>query len=424
MSKLFVMSVDSLFTDDLADVRHLPGFERLLERSAIFENVYCVYPTLTYVCHSTIMSGCWPSRHGVPHNQRLDPRTNNRDWYWEYSNIKVDTIFDYAKEDGRTTAAVGWPVTAGSASIDDNIPEVWSVTDGRDLDEVYGRGCSPSGFSFYKANRDVLENNATPQLDQFDIACEEQIIHARHPDVMLTHQALLDHVRHEHGVHAPEVQDALACHSEWISRIMNALEEDGSLDDTYFVVLGDHGHLQVDYKICPNVLLEKAGLLEVDEHGAIRSWQAYVQSGGISAQLFVRDDETLSKACEALRPLVDNELVSEVFSHGEVDEQFHGVGAFTVMFEASPNHAFGDEAIGDLVTGADCSDYKYAVSTHGHLPFRGERPCFMIAGPNIVPGRYQGARLVDEAPTLMDLVGIPYDTNSVDGRSLAGTCSR
>ena len=38
-------------------------------------------------------------------------------------------------------------------------------------------------------------------------------------------------------------------------------------------------------------------------------------------------------------------------------------------------------------------------------------------GPGVVPGRYQGLRLVDEAPTLMRLAGIPYDANVLDGRS-------
>ena len=38
-------------------------------------------------------------------------------------------------------------------------------------------------------------------------------------------------------------------------------------------VLGDHGHLEVDYKLSAHVLLAKAGLLEVDEAGELSSWE-------------------------------------------------------------------------------------------------------------------------------------------------------
>ena len=125
MHHLFVMCVDALFTENLSDVRQLPGFAQVLQNAAIFEHVDCVYPTLTYVCHASIMSGCWPDRHGVPHNQILDPAIEDRNWYWDYSHMRVPTVFDYARHAGLSTASVGWPVTAGAPNIDVNIPEVW-----------------------------------------------------------------------------------------------------------------------------------------------------------------------------------------------------------------------------------------------------------------------------------------------------------
>lgn len=151
MHRLFVMSVDSLFTDDLPELRHLPAFSEVLGRAAVFEDVECVYPTLTYVCHASVMSGCWSDRHGVPHNQVLDPPTGDRDWYWGYSAMRVPTVFDWAKRAGLSTAAVGWPVTAGAEPIDSCVPEVWEadpevVCSGErlsaSLDEIYGGACT------------------------------------------------------------------------------------------------------------------------------------------------------------------------------------------------------------------------------------------------------------------------------------------
>lgn len=433
MHHLFVMCVDALFTENLSDVRQLPGFAQVLQNAAIFEHVDCVYPTLTYVCHASIMSGCWPNRHGVPHNQILDPAIEDRNWYWDYSHMRVPTVFDYARHAGLSTASVGWPVTAGAPNIDVNIPEVWEPDESvwgdperlaRRLDAIYERGCSPYGFELYERHRGLLQNNATPQLDEFDTACNEDIICELRPDVHFTHQAALDHARHEHGVLAPEVQDALRAHDGWICRCIDAMKEAGTYDDTIFVILGDHGHVRIDYKLSPNVLLERAGLLEVDNAGHVTAWRAYVQSSGVSGQLFVRDDAALAEACEALSPLAESGLITDVFTREEVRERYHEDGEFALMMEAAPNYGIGGDCVGKLVTPAGSSDYKYAVSTHGHLPFRGPKPPLIISGPGVVPGRYAGARLIDEAPTLMRLAGIPFDADALDGEDLFAEGSR
>lgn len=433
MHHLFVMSVDALFTENLADARHLPGFSEILPRAAVYEDVRCVYPTLTYVCHSSIMSGCWPEHHGVPHNQKLDPQTGDRDWYWDYASLKVPTLFDWAKRAGLSTGAVGWPVTAGAACIDVNVPEVWAADPAAlatpeatraALDDIYARGCSAAGLELYRRHGHLLANNHTPELDEFDIACLEDIIAAGQPDVLLTHQAMLDHARHEHGVLAPEATAALAMHGAWLERVIAAMKRAGTYDDTVFVVLGDHGHVRIDYKLSPNVLLARAGLLEVDGRGQVTSWRAYVQSSGVSGQLFLRDEDDLPAARAALAPLVERGLVTDVFTREQVRVLYHEDGEFSLMLEAAPNYGIGGDAVGELVTPAGSADYRYAVSTHGHLPFRGPKPPFVVAGPGVVPGHYAGARLVDEAPTMMSLAGIPYDAHALDGEDLTAPGSR
>ena len=55
--------------------------------------------------------------------------------------------------------------------------------------------------------------------------------------------------------------------------------------------MGDHGHLQVDYNICPNVLLAREGIVRTDGAGNIREWDAYIQSCGISAQVYIKKQE-------------------------------------------------------------------------------------------------------------------------------------
>ena len=416
--RLIVMCVDALFTTDLADVCRMEGFREILEDAAIYENIECIYPTLTYPCHATIMTGCWPDRHGISHNEKLSPAENNREWYWGYGNLKEKTIFDYARERGLTTAALEWPVTAGGP-IDYLLPEIWSYDpEDTQMREAILGGASEGAREIYEKNRHMLCWKENPRFDAFNVRCAVDMIHKYKPEVIFMHQSNLDHVRHVHGLHAPQVQEALRLHGHWIQEIADALKEEGLFEDTAFVILGDHGHLQVDYNICPNVLLKQEGLLETDEQGTVRSWDAYVQSAGISAQLFVKHEKDLGTVEDILKRLAEMGFVREIFTREQVKELYHLDGEFAFVAEAAANYAFGNAACGELIVGTDRSDYKFSVATHGHLPFRGEKPCFIVRAKDVPKGVYEGGRLVDEGPTMMKLLGLQEMAGEMEGRAL------
>lgn len=433
MPRLFVMTVDSLFTEELADARHLPGFSEILPRAAVFEHVDCVYPTLTFVCHASITTGCWPARHGVSHNQVLDPACEDAAWNWGAASIKVPTVFDYAKAAGLSTAAVSWPVTVGDPAIDVNVPEMWVSNEeawsgpdllAKALDDLYEKNCTEFGHELYLRHRDVIRYTDDPQPDEFDVRCVEDIIREVKPQVLFTHQASLDHARHFHGTRSPEARAALARHAEWVQRCINAMKDAGTYDETIFVILGDHGHVPIEARLAPNVLLRDAGLIDVGADGRVAGWRAYVLAGGASGQLFVASPDDLTVAIDALAPLLKDGLVSDVITREECEARFHEGGDFAVMLEAAPGYGIVGSVAGKVVTPSTDPDYYYAVSTHGHLPFRGPKPPLIIAGPGVEPGRYTGARLIDEAPTLMRLAGIPFDAAALDGEDLLAPGSR
>ena len=417
MSRLVVMCVDALFTTDLEDAARMEGFAAIMDHAGIYKNIECVYPTLTYPCHATIMSGCWPDRHGICHNEKLDPKTNNREWYWNYKDLTVKTIFDYAKENNLTTAAFEWPVTAG-ADIDYMIPEMWTYDHTPDMREVLLPNSSPAMKEIYEKNCHIMNWKENPRFDSFQVQCAVDIIHRYNPDVLFMHQSHLDHTRHVYGLHAPEVQEALRLHDGWIRQVIEALKEEELFEDTTFIILGDHGHLQVDYNICPNVLLAREGIVRTDGAGNIREWDAYIQSCGISAQVYIKKQEAEGIVLRLLGDLKDLGYVRDIFTKEEVKEKFHLDGEFSYMIEAAPNYAFGNAACGDLLAGTDTTDYKYSVATHGHLPARGDKPCFIVRGAGVPEGVFEGARLVDEAPTMMKILGLSYGEGEMDGAPL------
>src|SRR5699024_1834811 len=117
--------LDAFGASDLAFARTLPNFKLLLERSALVEKVETVFPSLTYMCHTSIVTGMYPHKHGIVHNTKLQPKRMSPDWYWYDRDIKVPTIFDIAHEAGWKTAAFLWPVTGRSKSIDYNVTEIF-----------------------------------------------------------------------------------------------------------------------------------------------------------------------------------------------------------------------------------------------------------------------------------------------------------
>ncbi len=82
-----------------------------MKQASWAEDILCCYPTLTYPCHVTISTGCWPDRHGICNNEKFQPLSKDRpEWYWFRKDIKTPTLIDYAKAAGLTTAAITWPV--------------------------------------------------------------------------------------------------------------------------------------------------------------------------------------------------------------------------------------------------------------------------------------------------------------------------
>ena len=59
-NKLFVFMIDALCECDIPYMRTLPNFGSILERGALVEEMLPVYPSFTYPCHVSIMTGCYP----------------------------------------------------------------------------------------------------------------------------------------------------------------------------------------------------------------------------------------------------------------------------------------------------------------------------------------------------------------------------
>ena len=68
MKKLIVISADALVAEDVEYLETLPNFKKYLAGGVGVRKVHSVYPTITYPCHTTMITGVYPDTHKVTGN--------------------------------------------------------------------------------------------------------------------------------------------------------------------------------------------------------------------------------------------------------------------------------------------------------------------------------------------------------------------
>jgi predicted AlkP superfamily pyrophosphatase or phosphodiesterase len=410
--RLFVFSVDSLFYEDIPWIKECPHLSRLFERGSYIKGMLSTYPSMTYVAHTTILTGCHPETHGIFHNEKVQVGVKHPDWYWFRRDIKCPTFLDAAKAAGYRSMVVSWPVTGSDPSVDYLIPEIWPGDFEGDMSASFESACSPGAMDLFNKYHKILRWKEQPELDIFGANCVIDIIREHQPEIIMLHFSYLDSARHKNGLYAARARDALLACDFRFGRICDALREAGVYDDTNFVVIGDHGHLPVNQVFNPNIRLVKAGLITLDGGGSIADWDAYCHSAGLSCQVSLRDTgdaKTRAKLQAILGEMAADEAAGceRILDKAELKKRCHLEGPFDYCIESRAGTAFGNNCTGSEIISTDNSDYKLSVASHGHLPEKGPQPILFAAGPQIRQGqKLSPGNLIDEGPTFAAILGL------------------
>lgn len=231
------------------------------------------------------------------------------------------------------------------------------------------------------------------------------------PDLLMLHPANVDAFRHETGIFSEKVTQSLQDVELWLRKLMDAAKESGVYENTVFVILSDHGMLNISRNLHLNVLLREGGFLETDAQDRISSWQAWSRSNALSAQIYLKnpqDRALYNRMHQFLLKLKAEEVygISEVFTCDEIREKEHLDGDFSFVVESDGYTSFGNDWCRPLIRSFDVSDYRFGRATHGHLPYKGPQPVFLLCGPGVKSGVIvERCNIVDEAPTLAKLMG-------------------
>lgn len=428
MRKLLVFCLDALCTLDLEYMKTLPHFKEVFEKGSVVKHVEPVYPTLTYPCHCSILTGKTTKNHGIIHNEIVDVENPNAPWYSLRSQIKGKTLMDVAKANGLTTCSLTWPVSGG-ADIDYNMPMIVPIDyQGDDPYQFYENYSTQELLDRYYWKYEHYLKGEDKNLDEFTMHLALDIIEDYHqPDVMLVKMCDLDTVKHCEGIDNDEVKKQLRKHDRQFGQILEAVRRFGDYENTNFVILGDHGQQNIKRHINFNLLLKENGFIQTDEQNRLIDWQAYCHSASMSGWIQLKDpnDEKLRKKVYDFLMEIKKDPqynIGYVFTKEEADREF-GLASKKIDFVIE-----GDEPMSfdSTLSGKDLFEeylkpgWHHSLASHGYLPFKDETTAFLAFGKNVQQGVViERGTMLNEAVTMAAMLGLTMeDTEGAEWQEL------
>lgn len=382
-----------------------------------------VFPTFTYPCHQSMITGTNPATHKIVNNGIFDPLGEHLGaWHW-FANTEVKTLWEAAKENGYWSASVAFPTSVGARG-DFIAPEFWwdgSALDSRFIDAV----AKPQGIiaemekeiGQYAGGLDLSDNGDAQRGKAALWMLKNKIapVISEKPFFMSAYFASFDESAHQYGVYSNEAARSL----EKIDKMLGELiEEAMKITDGHLIVcvVSDHGSLDNTHNISPNVLLHDAGLVQTDENGRVISWKAFSQRAGGTAEVRLADLED-KEAADALKKIMDQLLADENSGimevlNGEEAKKRGGFPEAAYVLVSDKGYELRDDVTGDY-----CRTRLTQKAQHGYNEnFPEMRASFMLTGEGITKGNVENVHLIDVAPTLAGLMG--FVLPDAEGRDL------
>lgn len=416
---IIVISIDALNALDFNYIKDLTTFKSFISEGSYVRNMYSIYPSLTYPCHTSIITGTYPNKHGIVSNKKCQPeRYKKPEWYWYEKSIKVPTIFDYAKKQGYTCASILWPVMAG-APITYNMPELWPIEPGCFISNYIKNS---SRNLIIPALKNVkLSCSAQPTLDNIADDISNYLILKKQPNLLFIHFTQLDYTMHRLGTSATKIQCILNTMDSRIEGLINSTKKANIYDQTDFIILGDHGMNNYKYYICMNSFFKENKLIITNDRNRIISWKAFCNACGGSAQICIKpegDKQLYKKVYTQLLELQSNSEsgIKKVYTSEETNRLFHLDNSFQFVLEAKDGYVFNNHICNQLIIPRTKLSRPH-IADHGFLPTHPNMRTLLFAKGNNINNAYiPRATLVDVAPTIAKIMNIPM--KNIDGKCL------
>lgn len=404
-----LISLDGLRPEFYLDERWpAPMLQQMRREGAYATGVRSVFPSVTYPAHTTLITGVAPAVHGIAYNSPFEPEGPSGRWYWEADQIRVPTLWEATRRAGLESASVFWPVSVG-APIDYNLPEIWPLDPSIDFLEPIRANAQPATLLSEverEATGKLSQNNFSfgrLSLDEKSADIAAYLLTRYRPGLMTLHLIGVDHVQHEEGRSGASLPRAVAALDRAIARLVEAAEAAEMLSRTAFIVVGDHGFIDVHTQVAPNVWLVEAGLRATGP-GYGHGWRATVHTTGSAGFVYLADPGDVD-SLRQVRSVLEAHRNTDgtLFSILDRSELARLGGPTTAALGLAPESGvdISSRSEGPAVTAG-------SGATHGYLPDLAEvQTGFVAWGPAIPAGATLGQmRLEEIAPLIASLLNL------------------
>jgi predicted AlkP superfamily pyrophosphatase or phosphodiesterase len=402
---VFVIVIDGCRPDTLRRA-NAPTLHGLAKAGAAYLRAQTVYPSQTRVAFVSLPTGAYPESHG------LVGGNNVKDADWRTVNMGDDdpvalqswivrpTFFEAATSAGLTSlyaAMKGYELVGARGAT-------WTINGKKTLDATaYKNRYQPSvqGSADLAAG---LKHALSRQLLDQTLA----LVRERRPNLVVLNLGSADYAAHSFGPQSPRYIAAIEFIDGLVGELLEALDEMGVRQRTAIVVTADHGFTEVEPG---RVVAPAAGGAadRLDILGSRGIEHLVTNTGGASFGVYVRDKARVPEAVAALRGQPWCEAVYCEDAKAACDRSLRSL------------HAYYPGRSPDLMVDLDDdSTLNYAQpGQHGSLRHDDMAIPLILSGAGVAAGKVLGeARLVDVAPTVARLLGLPPGGLRPDGRVL------
>lgn len=399
----------------------VPNLRRLATEGASTKAMTVSNPSITWINHTTLVTGVNPRKHGVLFNGLLVRQGDNKppkieQWVDKTQLVFAPTLYDIAHESGLTTAESDWVAVTRAKTIDWSFAEL-PKADGPIERELIAAGViKPEYIEWMQLGP---QRKSVTFLDNMWTRAAIHIFTQHQPNLLMFHVLNTDATHHTYGPGSMASFTALAYADRLIGDLVEAVDKSGLREKTTFVIATDHGFKKVT-KICLlNVALKKAGLAQ-GIGPMINTCDAYAMTQGGMAFVYVTNPARKTELLPKLKELFTNtEGVDRVIDGNDgptlgMPTPAENQGMGDLVLYPKPGFAFKNDAAGDAIT---MPSVNYA-GTHGYFNGDPELDGIFIAnGCGIKKGvLLERMANLDVAPTITKLMGLKLP--NVDGRVL------
>jgi len=372
INPVVIISLDG-FRYDYIEKYQTPNLLDLINTGVRAERMIPAYPSKTFPNHISIVTGMYPSKHGIVHNKFYDRELNDvyrmGKAFEQPKWMQGTPLWIHAVRNGMITANYFW------AESDSTLEGLSST------------------YSHHYDKKKPYQERIDQIIDWLKLPQEKR------PTFITGYFSLVDSIGHQHGPDSQQVKEAVLTMDNYMGQLKSRL--DTELDfKVNLVIVSDHGMIDIDYE-------KRVVWPELNDFKNFK-----VVNG--ATQLMAYANESVNQSdIKALVTQLNAQSNNRFKAHKKQDLPKH-------------THYFNNDRVADIIVEA-IPPFVFTSSRKNYYPYKGTHgydpdivkemgAIFIANGPNFKEGvTIPEFRNIHVFPALVDILGLPMPTN-IDGK--------